>query len=135
MRTPYVSFICVHNSGRSQMARAFFDRIAKGRMVGLSAGTTPDECVNPDVVQVMREVGIDISAEKPKLMTQDMVDSALRIVTMGCGVEGICPAVSVQTLEWSLDDPKGRIIDEVRRIRDEVQTRVDSLWKVVEDDC
>ena len=135
MRTPYVLFICVHNSGRSQMARAFFDRIAKGRMVGLSAGTTPDECVNPDVVQVMREVGIDISAEKPKLMTQDMVDSALRIVTMGCGVEGICPAVSVQTLEWSLDDPKGRIIDEVRRIRDEVQTRVDSLWKVVEDDC
>jgi len=134
MRTPYILFVCVHNSGRSQMARAFFDRIAKGRMVGLSAGTMPDECVNPDVVQVMREVEIDISAEKPKLMTQDMVDSALRIVTMGCGIDGICPAVFVQTLEWSLDDPKGRNIDEVRHIRDEVKTRVASLWKEVEDD-
>jgi len=134
MRTPYILFVCVHNSGRSQIARAFFDRIAKGRMVGLSAGTMPDECVNPDVVQVMREVEIDISAEKPKLMTQDMVDSALRIVTMGCGIDGICPAVFVQTLEWSLDDPKGRNIDEVRHIRDEVKTRVASLWKEVEDD-
>ena len=133
--TPYILFVCVHNSGRSQMARAFFDHIASGRMVSLSAGTMPDEGVNPDVVQVMREVGIDISTEKPRLMTQDMVDSALRIVTMGCGVDGICPAVFVPTLEWSLDDPKGRVIDEVRRIRDEVQTRVDSLWKEVEDEC
>ena len=130
---PYILFVCVHNSGRSQMAKAFFDRIAKGKMVGLSAGTMPDERVNPDVVQVMYEVGIDISAEKPKLMTQDMVDGALRVVTMGCDVDGICPAVFVQTLEWSLDDPKGRIIDEVRRMRDEVQTRVDSLWKEVKD--
>ena len=134
-KTPYILFVCVHDSGRSQMARAFFDRIAKGKMVSLSAGTMPDERVNPDVVQVMYEVGIDISAEKPKLMTQDMVDGALRVVTMGCGVDGICPAVFVQTLEWSLDDPKGRIIDEIRRIRDEVQTRVDSLWKEVEDGC
>jgi len=133
-KRPHILFVCVHNSGRSQMARAFFDRIAKGRMVGLSAGTMPDERVNPDVARVMREVGIDISAEKPKLMTQDMVDSALRIVTMGCGVGGICPAVFVQTLEWSLDDPKGRNIDEVRRIRDEVKTRVESLWKEVEND-
>ena len=117
------------------MARAFFSHIARGRMVSLSAGTMPDEDVNPDVVQVMREVGMDISTEKPRLMTQDMVDSALRIVTMGCGVDGICPAVFVPTLEWSLDDPKGLVIDEVRRIRDEVQTRVDSLWKEVEDEC
>jgi len=132
-RTPYILFVCVHNSGRSQMARAFFDRIAKGRMVGLSAGTMPDERVNLDVVQVMREVGIDISAEKPKLMTQDMVDSALRIVTMGCGVDGICPAVFVETLEWSLDDPKGRTLGAIRSIRDEIQIRVDSLWKEVKD--
>lgn len=133
LRTPYILFVCVHNSGRSQMAQAFFDRIAKGRMAGLSAGTMPDERVNPDVVQVMREVGIDISAEKPKRMTQDMVDSALRIVTMGCGVEGICPAVFVETLQWDLDDPKGRTLDEVRRIRDEVEARVLSLWEEVQD--
>jgi len=131
--TPYILFICVHNSGRSQMARAFFDCIAEGRMVGLSAGTMPDDGVNPDVVQVMREIGIDISAEKPKLMTQDMVDNARRIVTMGCGVDGICPAVFVETMDWSLDDPKGRSIDEIRRIRNEVQTRVDTLWEKVND--
>jgi len=129
--TPYVLFVCVHNSGRSQMARAFFERIAGGRMVALSAGTMPDEDVNPDVVRVMREVGIDISAEKPRLMTQEMVDNALEIVTMGCGVEGICPAVFVETVDWDLDDPKSQPLDVVHRIRDEVEAKVTALWEEV----
>ena len=117
------------------MAQAFFDRIAKGRMVGLSAGTMPDERVNPDVVQVMSEAGMDISTERPKLMTQNMVDNAFRIITMGCGVEALCPAVFAETLQWDLDDPKSRTLDEVRRIRDEVEAHVVSLWEEVEDGC
>lgn len=130
----YVLFVCVHNSGRSQMAQAFFKRIAQGEMVALSAGTMPDEDANPDVVRVMREVGIDISAEKPKLMTQDVVDDAFQIITMGCSVEGVCPATLVETVDWELDDPKGRPLDEIRGIRDEVESRVTSLWEDMQDD-
>ena len=130
---PYVLFVCVHNSGRSRMAQAFFNRIAKGEMLVLSAGTMPDEDVNPDVVQVMREVGVDISAEKPRLMTQDMVDNAFRIITMGCSVEGVCPATFVETIDWELDDPKGRSLDEIRAIRDEIESRVIALWEDVRD--
>ena len=127
-KAPYVLFVCVHNSGRSQMARAFFDSVSDGTILARSAGTMPDEEVNPDVVQVMAEVGIDISSARPQLLTQEMVAGALTIVTMGCGVEEVCPVFFVETMDWGVDDPKGRTLQDVRRIRDEIDARVASLW-------
>ena len=121
-----VLFVCVHNSGRSQMAEAFFNQLAKGKAKGLSAGTQPAEEVNPIVTDVMREVGIDISNNKPKALTIDLVEKADKMITMGCGAEAeaVCPASFIETEDWKLDDPKGKSIEEVRRIRDEVKERV-----------
>ncbi|MFH1483284.1 MAG: arsenate reductase ArsC [Chloroflexota bacterium] len=117
-------FVCVHNSGRSQMAEAFFNRLAQGKAMALSAGTDPDEAVDPAVVKVMQEVGIDLSAKKPRALTPEMVGQADKMVTMGCGVEALCPATWVETEDWELEDPKGKTIEEVRGIRDEIKARV-----------
>ena len=124
-----VLFVCVHNSGRSQMAEAFFNQLAKGKAKGLSAGTQPAEEVNPIVTDVMREVGIDISNNKPKALTIDLVEKADKMITMGCGAEAeaVCPASFIETEDWKLDDPKGKSVEEVRRIRDEVKERVTIL--------
>lgn len=131
-KLPRVLFVCVHNAGRSQMAEAFFNRLAKGKGQALSAGTGPADAVDSTVVEVMREVGIDISGSKPKLLTMDMLEQADMVVTMGCGVEGVCPATFVETEEWKLTDPRGKSLPEVRRIRDEIKTRVIELLKKVE---
>jgi len=122
-----VLFVCVGNSGRSQMAEAFFNQAAGGKARAISAGTKPASSVDPQTVQVMREVGIDISAARPKPLTMEMLDRADRVVTMGCGVEGVCPASFVQTEDWQLEDPKGKPIEDVRRIRDEIRARVTRL--------
>jgi len=122
MRT--VLFVCVGNAGRSQMAEAFFNQAAGGKARALSAGTKPASAVDPRTVEVMREVGIDISGNKPKALTMEMLEQADRVITMGCGVEGVCPASFVQTEDWQLEDPKGQPIEEVRRIRDEIRARV-----------
>jgi arsenate reductase len=122
-----VLFVCVHNAGRSQMAEAFFNEMVKGRAKGLSAGTRPSKKVNPVVVKAMREVGIDISCRKPKMLTFEMLEDADRVITMGCSVEKACPASSVPTEDWQLDDPEGKRIEQVRRIRDEVKARVERL--------
>ena len=122
-----VLFVCVHNSGRSQMAAAFMERLANGVVAVDSAGTVPSDAVNPVVVDAMREKGIDVSEGKPKLLTQDMADAADRIITMGCSIEEACPATFVPTEDWGLEDPAGKAIDEVRAIRDEVQVRVKRL--------
>lgn len=122
-----VLFVCVHNSGRSQMAEAFANHLAGGPAWAESAGTTPAERPNPVVVEAMRERGIDLSASRPKAMTQAMVDRADRVITMGCAITEECPAVFVPTEDWGLDDPAGRPIAEVRRIRDEVERRVRGL--------
>ena len=121
-----VLFVCVHNSGRSQMAEAIFNQLAKGKAKGISAGTQPAGEVNPIVIDVMREVGIDISNNKPKALTMDLVEKADKMITMGCGAEAeaICPASFIETEDWKLDDPKGKSMEEVRRIRDEVKERV-----------
>jgi len=119
-----VLFVCVHNSGRSQMAEAFFNQLARGRARALSAGTDPAETVDPMVIKVMHEVGIDLSTEKPKALTVEMLDQADRVVTMGCGVEGVCPASWVETEDWGLDDPKSKPLEKVREIRDEIRARV-----------
>jgi len=131
-KLPTALFVCVHNSGRSQMAEAFFNQLAKGKVRALSAGTQPADEVNPVVVEAMREIGIDISGNKPKLLTMDTVQQADVVVTMGCGAEGVCPATFVQTEDWELADPKGKPLPEVRRIRDDIRARVAELLKRIE---
>jgi len=126
-----VLFVCVHNAGRSQMAEAFFNEMARGKAKGLSAGTQPSKKVNPTVVKAMREVGIDISCRKPKMLTFEMLEDADRVITMGCSVEKACPASSVPTEDWQLDDPEGKPIGQVRQIRDEVKAQVERLAKAL----
>ena len=120
-----VLFICVHNSGRSQMAEAFFNQMAKGRAKAISAGSQPADKVNPTVVKVMREEGLDISRNKPKLLTLEMIEVADKAITMGC--ENSCPLTTVETDDWALDDPKDKPIEQVRRIQKEIRTRVAKL--------
>jgi arsenate reductase len=124
-----VVFVCVHNSGRSQMAEAFFNHLAKGKAKAYSAGTQPTDKVNPVVVEAMKEVGLDISANKPKLLTFEMVEKAERMITMGCGAEAgaLCPASFIETEDWVLEDPKGKPIEKVREIRDQIKGRVTKL--------
>jgi arsenate reductase len=124
-----VLFVCVHNPGRSQMAEAFFNQLARGKAKALSAGTNPGSAINPKVVEAMRETGIDISGNRPKALTLEMVEQADKIVTMGCGVEGVCPAAFVETQDWELEDPEGKTLAEVRRIRDEIKAKVVDLLK------
>jgi len=111
------------------MAAAFFNLLAKGKANAFSAGTQPAETVSPVVVEAMKEVGIDISGNKPQLLTMDLVEKADRMITMGCGAdaEAVCPAGFLETEDWSLDDPFGKSIEEVRKIRDEVRRRVENL--------
>ena len=126
-----VLFVCIQNAGRSQMAEAFFNRFADGRAKAFSAGTQPADEVNPVAAQVMQEAGIDISGNKPRMLTLEMLQSADRVVTMGCGDDpaGICPARIVKTEDWSLDDPKGKPIEKVREIRDTIRVKVTDMLK------
>jgi arsenate reductase len=124
-----ILFVCVHNSGRSQMAEAFFNQLAKGKARAISAGTQPAAQVNSTVVMAMRELGIEIGNQKPKSLTLEMLESADRVITMGCGVEEVCPASFVPTEDWELDDPEGKSIEETRQIRDQIKTGVEVLVK------
>lgn len=130
-----VLFVCVGNSARSQMAEGFFNQLAKGKAIATSAGTNPSSEVNPLAIQVMREAGIDISWHQPKKLTPEMMENADRVITMGCGVEESCPATLVPTEDWALEDPKGKSIDKVREIRDQIRVRVGKLLKeILEED-
>ena len=124
-----ILFVCVHNSGRSQMAEAFFNQVAGGKAQAFSAGTQPSDRVNPVVVEAMKEVGIDISHNKPKKLTVDMVEAADRMITMGCGDDaaGLCPARIIETENWELEDPKGQPLATVRKIREQVKAKVAEL--------
>ena len=122
-----VLFVCVHNSGRSQMAEAFAKRHSMGAVEVESAGTMPSDRVNPVVVDVMKERGVDISGSSPKPLTQEMADRADLVITMGCFLDESCPAVLVPTVDWGLDDPEGKGVDEVRVIRDQIEARVRCL--------
>jgi len=121
-----VLFVCVHNAARSQMAEAFFNEMTGGEHLGISAGSQPSERVSPAAVEAMAEAGIDIGGQRPKRLTAEMVERADRVVIMGCG-EGVCPVVPKEIEDWELDDPEGRPIEEVRRIRDQIRTRVRQL--------
>ena len=121
-----IVFACVHNAGRSQMAAAFVNQLANGRARAVSAGTNPGTRVHPEVVDVMKEVGIDLAAAVPQKLTTELASGADLLITMGCGDE--CPYVpGLRRDDWPLDDPKGRSLDDVRRIRDEIRHRVIAL--------
>jgi arsenate reductase len=123
---PEVLFVCVHNAGRSQMAAALLERAAEGRIQVISAGSEPADQLNPAVIEAMREVGIDISAERPKKLEDGMVRESDVVITMGCG--DACPIYPGKRYEdWELEDPAGKDLDTVRRIRDEIRERVEAL--------
>jgi arsenate reductase (thioredoxin) len=119
-------FVCLHNGGRSQMSQALFERAVEGRHTAASAGTTPAERVHPEVVSVMRELGIDLADRHPQRLTTQLAEAADVVVTMGCGDE--CPYLpGKRYLDWDLPDPKGRSLDDVRATRDEIARRVNEL--------
>jgi arsenate reductase (thioredoxin) len=123
---PSVLFVCVHNAGRSQMAAAWLRHFADERVEVYSAGSEPAARVNPVAVEAMREVGLDIAAEKPKILTTDSVEQADVVITMGCG--DTCPYFpGKRYLDWELTDPAGQPIDVVRQVRDEIKTRIQAL--------
>jgi protein-tyrosine-phosphatase len=123
---PEVLFVCVHNAGRSQMAAALLHHHAAGRVTVRSAGSAPADSVNPAVVEVMAELGLDLAQEFPKPLTDDAVQAADVVVTMGCG--DACPVhPGKRYLNWELDDPAGKTVEQVRPIRDEIDHRVRSL--------
>lgn len=123
-----ILFVCVENAGRSQMAEAFANYYGKGKLVASSAGVMLADRVNPVVVEVMKEKGIDISQNQPKLLTLRMAEEADRIITMGCSVEEICPTPLLKNvIDWGLEDPKGKPIEKVRQISDEIEDRVKEL--------
>jgi protein-tyrosine-phosphatase len=123
---PQVLFVCVHNAGRSQMAAALLDHYAKGRVRVRSAGSAPSKEINPTVVQAMAEIGLDVSQELPKPLTDEAVREADAVITMGCG--DACPVFpGKRYLDWDLPDPAGRSLEEIRSIRDEIDRRVRHL--------
>jgi arsenate reductase len=121
-----VLFVCLHNAGRSQMSEALFKRAARGRHEARSAGTTPAEAVHPEVVEVMSELGLDLSGRRPQRLKDEHVEWADVVVTMGCGDE--CPYIpGKRYIDWDLADPKGRPLEEVRAMRGDIERRVGEL--------
>lgn len=131
-----ILFVCVHNAGRSQMAEALFNAMAAAKgtdAVAESAGTLGGKDINPMALAVMEEIGISMRGQRPKMLTQAMVDRADRIISMGCGVDAeACPAKFLVTEDWGLDDPAGQPIESVRKIRDEIRSRAEALFAAVE---
>jgi arsenate reductase len=123
-----VLFVCLHNAGRSQMAEGFFRKYAPKGYETLSAGTMPVSEINPLAIQVMKELGIDISNQKSKDLTEDMMRNATTVVNMGCMDNNFCPTVYMpRVIDWGLEDPKDKPIEKVREIRDEIERRVKQL--------
>jgi glutathione/glutaredoxin type arsenate reductase len=125
-----ILFVCVHNAGRSQMAAGFMQNLGKENVKVLSAGSMPKEQINPVAVEVMKEVGIDISNNQPKVLTTDAVKESDVVITMGCG--DACPIFPGKRYEdWQLEDPAGKDLETVRKIRDEIKIRVENLLKEI----
>jgi len=131
MKPTKILYVCVHNAGRSQMAEAFTNAIAVKMglpFIGISAGTFEGKTLNPAAVEVMKEAGVSLDGQAPKLITQEMVDSSDRIISMGCGVDAsACPARFLLTEDWGLDDPAGQPVEKVRQIRDQIRAHVEAL--------
>lgn len=127
-----ILFVCVENAGRSQMAEGFFRKYCTSEHEPQSAGTKPIGAVNPLAVEAMDEVKIDISAQKPKVISDSMIKEAAKVVNMGCMDKESCPALFVnEIIDWSIPDPKGKPLDEVRRIRDLIEKKVQDLCKTL----
>ena len=127
-KRPTILFVCVHNAGRSQMAAGFMEHHGGGRVEVLSAGSAPKETINQLAVQVMAEKGIDIAGRKPKLLSNESVEASDVVITMGCG--DACPLYPGKRYEdWALEDPAGKDLETVRRIRDEIEIKVTGLIK------
>ena len=123
-----ILFVCVENAGRSQMAEGFFKKYAPEEFVPSSAGTKPISQINPLVIQVMEEVGIDVSKQKPKDLSEDMMRNSDKIINMGCMDKNFCPTLFIpKVIDWGIEDPKGKSIEKVREIRDEIERRVKEL--------
>jgi arsenate reductase len=123
-----ILFVCVENAGRSQIAEGFFRKYAPGGYEPISAGTKPTSQINPIVVQTMDEVGVDIQQQKPKDITKDMMRNSTKIVNMGCMDKSFCPTLFISNLiDWGIEDPKGKSIEQVREIRDDIEQRVKQL--------
>lgn len=123
-----VLFVCVENACRSQMSEAFFNKFALGKAVAISAGTKPSSQVDPKAIHVMNEIGINMSKQKPKLLTSEMMKGVDKIVTMGCGAN-VCPAPYVKAEEWNIQDPSGKSLDKYREVRDIIKRKVEELVK------
>ena len=123
-----ILFVCVENAGRSQMAEGFFRKIAPDAYQGISAGTKPVSEINPLAIQAMKEVDIDISDNISKLVTNEMIEESDSVVNMGCMDKESCPALFVEDVaDWDIEDPKGKSIEDIRRIRDSIETKVNKL--------
>ena len=123
---PGVLFLCIHNAGRSQMAAGFARSLSEDKVLILSGGSEPAEQVNPVAIEVMNEIGIDIAGYVPQKFTDELLQSVDVVITMGCG--DTCPYIpGKKYIDWPLDDPKGQPLDVVRRIRDEIRSRVEDL--------
>ena len=125
-----VLFVCVENARRSQMAEAFFNKLAKGQAVAVSAGDRPASNVDAKAVEVMKEIGIDITEQKPKALTMKMVEESDMVITMGCGAD-VCPVVPKRVEEWKIEDPAGKPIAKFREVRNEIRRRVEKLIKTL----
>lgn len=124
----YILFVCVENSARSQMAEGFFRKFAPKGYEPLSAGTMPKDKINPLAVEVMKEIGVDISEQKPKELTDELMKTSTKIVNMGCMYEGWCPTQYANVADdWGLEDPKGKPIEKFRQVRDKIEDRVRDL--------
>lgn len=128
-----ILFVCVENAGRSQMAEAFFRKFASKEFNVSSAGTLPSSQLNPIVVQVMKEIGIDMAEQIPKLLSDSMLANSTKTVNMGCMDKESCPSLFVKdVLDWNISDPKEKSLEEVRTIRDKIKSEVINLIKILE---
>ena len=130
-----ILFVCVENAGRSQMAEAFFKKYAKNQFNVISAGTSPSSHLNPVVVSVMNELGIDLENQKPQLLSSSMIENSNKTVNMGCMDKESCPSLFVKDVDdWNIEDPKGKSIEDVRKIRDQIKHGVLNLLNSIESD-
>lgn len=133
MDEPQILFVCVENAGRSQMAEGFFREYTQ-KFKAISAGTEPESELNSVVVNAMKEIGIDITNQIPKLFSNEMIENSIKTVNMGCMDHESCPSLFVKdVLDWNIADPKGKTIEEVRKIRDQIKTKVLEFIKKLED--
>ena len=130
-----VLFVCVENAGRSQMVEAFFKKYAKNQFNVISAETSPSSHLNPIVVSVMNELGIDLENQKPQLLSSSMIENSNKTINMGCMDKESCPSLFVKDVDdWNIEDPKGKSIEDVRKIRDQIKNDVLNLLNSIESD-